>query len=327
MNPRTISDARSSLRRIGGLLPLLCALLLAACRNDIPPPAAPVSTNAAPPVQQAPPAALDAQSTVKKMNAYTEGFNKLSDSFGLRDTMKRYFDVNVPARSAKDDIGVGAGWIAQAVPALKQGRAIKAADTEALDAQADTLIEAIDRLVSLMREIEPYFTSKAYKTDNLAKGMAQDILIRQAFKDSHDAYEAFEKGLEEVHRRSVDAEIAALNAQGNRKMYAARLGMQQAKDVIGSFNDGASLRNADSYAKADRLVSGLESTLTLQREVEKTLPENAIRINYRQLTDSLTTMVGEYRSLKESRDAARFNQMVRHFNVAVGAVNALNEGD
>ena len=79
--------------------------------------------------------------------------------------------------------------------------------------------------------------------------------------------------------------------------------------------------------QADRLVSGLESTLTLQREVEKTLPENATRINYRQLTDSLTTMVGEYRSLKESRDAARFNQMVRHFNVAVGAVNALNEGD
>jgi hypothetical protein len=306
------------------------------CRNDVPPPAtpvtaaaaaAPVATNAATPVQQAGATARDAQSTVKKMNAYTEGFNKLSDSFGLRDTMRRYIDVNVPARSAKDDIGVGAGWIAQAIPALKQGRAIMAVDTDALDAQADKLIEALDRLVSLMRDIEPYFASKAYKADNLARGKAQDILIRQAFQDSDAAYIAFEDGLEQIHRRSVDAEISALKTQGNRKMYAARLGMQQAKDVLGIFKENASLRTPDSYAKADRLVNGLESTLALQRDVEKTLPDNATRINYRQLTDSLTTMVGEYRSLKESRDAARFNQMVRHFNVAVGAVNALNEGD
>lgn len=261
------------------------------------------------------------------MNAYTEAFNALSGSFGLGDTMKKYFDIEIASRDPKDDIGVYPGWIAKAVPSLRQGRALQAGGLESLDAEADALIEALDRLISLMKEVEPYYTSKAYKTDNLAKGKAQDVLIRQAFKDSQSAYERFGEELDRAHRRRVDAELAILKAHGNEKIYAARLGMQQAKDIVASFKDDASLRSAESYRKVDELVVQLESTLALQRNIESSLPENATRINYRQLTDSLTTMIGEYRSLKESRDVNRFNQMVRHFNVAVGAVNALMQGD
>lgn len=82
-------------------------------------------------------------------------------------------------------------------------------------------------------------------------------------------------------------------------------------------------------AKADVQVAALEQTLVLQRaELNKSkaaAKSSAGQPSYKysRVANELTTLVGDYRDLKQSRDPKYYQDMVGHYNDAISDANNL----
>jgi hypothetical protein len=258
----------------------------------------------------------------EKLNAYIEGNNRLVGNFGLAEMRKSYFEKNIPARSAKDDIFISAGRISQAIDPLKKGRAVKSDGMPELDQSADQLIGALEKLISQLNEMEPYYKAKAYKEDDLAKGKAQDPLLRESLDAAMSAQDKFGAALDVQSRKRDDALLATLKADGNATLYHLKLGLRQAEDVVNLFKSEADISNLEKYKQADALVAELEKTLAEQRKLHAALERGANQVNHDAVTERLTELVGAYRQLKTSKRSNDFNSMIHRYN---GAVNASNE--
>ena len=60
-----------------------------------------------------------------------------------------------------------------------------------------------------------YYKSKAYKDDQLAKGKAQDPIVRASFDTAMAALTAFNGALDREHKKRDEQELASLKAEGN----------------------------------------------------------------------------------------------------------------
>lgn len=308
------------------------AILLAACDKSASTDGAPAnaSSAAAPSASEAQPkessGAPDDEKYNAKLNAYTEAYNKLIGSFGLPETRKSYFDKEIAQKTAKADIFISQGWLDQALAAFKKGRALPPAGLDELDTSADQLISALEKLTAQLKELDLYYKAKAYKEDNLAKGKEQDPIVRASFDAGTSAMEKFNEVLTREHKKRDAALLAQLKASGNLRAYSIKLGLQQAQEIINLFKDEDDVKNPEKYKQGDALVAELEKTLAEQRKLHDAMQsKDANFMNHESVTDNLTSLVGAYRQLKESKRGNDFNQMVNKYNSAVGAANNINE--
>ena len=265
------------------------------------------------------------QADATKLSAYTDGYNKLLDTFGLIETKKSYFEDEIARKSASDSIFVSKGWIYQALDQLQKARALSGGKPD-VDAAADTLIAALDAANKRLTGLEVYYTSKAYREDGLKRGRAEDPLMRAEFDRATDATERFGALLERERKIAVVAEMAAMKARGDTLGYNTKLALGQASSAIDRFVDTTSLGDAASFAAADADIIALERTLAdqrtaLDRAKASARPDEPVDLNYGLVVDRLTTVVGDYRDLKQSRDPQDYQDMVEHYNDAIGDAN------
>ena len=307
------------------------ALILSACGkngNETPKEKtsspAPTKTAAAAPAVKKESADQDKNFTAK-LNAYTEGYNKLIGTFGLPETRQKYFAQNIPSKSATDNIFITVGWIHLAMNELKRGRAFSSSQLEELDQSADQLISNLDKLTTQLNAIEIYYKSKAYKEDNLAKGKAQDPEIRANFDASVAAMEKFNSVLSREQKKRNMQVLAKLKEEGNLLGYGTKLALQQGDELLSLFANEADIKNPEKYQQADQLIAQLEKTLAEQREhYAAAKAKNASPDSWHESAASyLTSMVGSYRDMKQSKRPKDFNEMVSNYNKAVESANRI----
>jgi|GEM_PF-221805 len=307
------------------------ALILSACGkngNETPKEKtsspAPTKTAAAAPAVKKESADQDKNFTAK-LNAYTEGYNKLIGTFGLPETRQKYFAQNIPSKSATDNIFITVGWIHLAMNELKRGRAFSSSQLEELDQSADQLISNLDKLTTQLNAIEIYYKSKAYKEDNLAKGKAQDPEIRANFDASVAAMEKFNSVLSREQKKRNMQVLAKLKEEGNLLGYGTKLALQQGDELLSLFANEADIKNPEKYQQADQLIAQLEKTLAEQREhYAAAKAKNASPDSWHESAASyLTSMVGSYRDMKQSKRPKDFNEMVSNYNKAVENANRI----
>ena len=328
MPPHHVRTAHFSTTRTALVALTTSALLaLAACGKGAEAPAtvdvnAPATGTAAAPAGEA----RTGQQATAKLNAYTAGYNKLIGTFGLPETQERYFKANIPARKATDSVSITDGWVDQGLEQFKQGRALPAGGLEALDTAADQLITPLDKLVTQLKALDVYYSSKAYKDDNLAKGKAQDAELRQLFTSTTAALKNFNTALGvEQKKRGAEA-LASLKASGDMLSYDTQLALQKGEELISVFTDEADIGNPAKYQQADALVATLEATLADQRtqynaaKAKKPAPD----YGHESANGSLVSLVGAYREMKQSKKASDYNSMVKYYNSAVESGNRIS---
>lgn len=263
--------------------------------------------------------------TESKLSAYTIGYNKLLDTFGLTETAERYFKEDIAHQSPTDSISVTDGWLEQAHTLLVKARAMPGGAADVNQA-ADKLIGSLDAVMKRLAGLKIYYDSKAYKDDGLKRGKSEDAAMIAEFKGAIDAMKQFGGLLDRERKIATVADLARMKAKGDMLSYNTKLALQQTEQLISLFEGEAALRDAAVFAKADAQLAVLEKTLADQRTElasakAKASATDRVDYNFEQVGDRLTSVVGDYRDMKQSRDVDDYNDMVKHYNDAIGSAN------
>lgn len=265
-----------------------------------------------------------------KLSAYSEAYNALIDTFGLPRTATEYKDERVASRSPADNISISQGWVETAHGKLKAARALPGA-LGPLDAAAETLDAALQKVLARLGPLYSYYNTKAYRQDALQRGKAEDAAMIAEFDAALKAMDDFNAALVKQRRAGTDAELASLKASGDVVGYNNKQAMQQAEDLVGLFNKPEDLKDPAVFAKADALAASLEKLLADQQKAiaegkgKATEPLEKSRLGtYGLVGDMLGSMIGQYRQLKQSHSADDAQSMVDSYNRAVGMANNIS---
>jgi hypothetical protein len=142
-----------------------------------------------------------------KLDAYTAGYNKLLDTFGLPATAAAYAKEEIAAKSPTDSISVTDGWLEQADTLLKTARAMPGGAAD-VDAAADRLIGALETAMKRLDGLKIYYDSKAYKEDGLKRGKQEDSAMTAEFKTALAAMEQLNTLLTRERKSVTKAQLA-----------------------------------------------------------------------------------------------------------------------
>lgn len=176
-----------------------------------------------------------------------------------------------------------------------------ASSPDALDPTVDTLIGALDKLVTQLKALNIYYDSKACKNANPVRGKAEDAPLRTSFDASMAAMKASNVALgAEQKRRDVET-LARLKASGDLLAYNTKLALNQGENLLNLFGQGTDIKNAAKYVQGDALAAGIENTLVTQRELYATAKIKESKPDYgHEITgSSVLSLVGADRDLKQ----------------------------
>ena len=259
------------------------------------------------------------EATQNKFNHYTEGFNKLiDDNWGVREKYNDYVEADIPAAQASGDVyfAENISNLEQALAELKEGRALdggrQAAET---DAAVDALIPRIEALLTQWKTLTPYYESKAYRDDNLAKGKAAHTALVTAYENVLHAIQTLDVALSRHLRARDAARIEAYRKSGDTAAYNVLNAMQQA-DLL------SSAVIAGDSAEADRLLPLLIAANTALHETEAATAAGADnKVEYDLISGYIDSMIGDYRDLKQKDSDSDRESIVDNYNRAVGQMN------
>ena len=263
-----------------------------------------------------------------KLSAYTAGYNKLLDTFGLPATAEAYAKEEIATKSPTDSISVTGGWLEQAQTMLKTARAMPGGPVD-VDQAADRLIGSLGTAMQRLEGLKVYYDSKAYKDDGLKRGKQEDAAMTADFKAALAAMEQFSTILDRERKVADTADLAAMQAKGDMLGYDTKLALQQSEQLISLFKGDGDIANPAVIAKADAQVAVIEKTLAAQRaELAKAkaaaTPGQPVDVNYGLVADRLTSALGNYRDMKQSKEASDYNDMIGHYNDAIGDANDIS---
>ncbi len=267
------------------------------------------------------------QNTIAKSNAYVEAYNLLIDSSGVEELYKTYLDGNYTKIKTSGHVQPYRSLIkfSLTIDKLKAARQMPGEGIEAIDKSVDELLVAMNKLSGQLKPISAYLDSKAYLDDNFAKIKAEDATLLNSFKATILAKENFSIALEAEQNKGRLASLELLKQKGNMLAYSAKMALVQAENVASLFPNAESLSKTENYQKADAIALDLEKTLQqLGDQYEAAKVKNpAVNYEYESIRGNLTRFVGYYRSLKRSKDASDFNNMIGDLNRAIESSNKL----
>ena len=301
------------------------SILISACGKNDPVVPTAAGTSAAS-SSQAPVAAQAGESSIAKMNAYTEAYNKIIGTFGLFETRDRYVKANIPSKKASDSVSITNGWVDIALEQFKKGRALPSGGLEQLDKAADSLIAPLEKLVSELKELDIYYSSKAYKDDGLAKGKAKDAEVRADFAASVAALKSFNEVLSAEQNKRDTAMLAKLKESGDMLSYSTKMALRQGEQLINLFDDQSDISNPAKYVQGDVIIASLEATLAEQRKAyaDAKSKQPSPDSGHESAGSRLVSLIGDYREMKQSKKAAAYNSMVKDYNSAIESANRIS---
>ena len=266
--------------------------------------------------------------TAAKLSAYTESYNKLIGTFGLTETAKSYDEEKIAGKAPSASVSITDGWVDQGAAALKKARAMPGG-APALNGAADRLGGALDKVLARLAPLKIYYDAKSYKEDALARGKKEDPQMRAEFAEALNALQAFDAALKGERDKQRERDLPALKAKGDMLGYDTKLALQQGEQLVDLFGSEADLKTPAVLAKGDALVKSIEATLADQRQQfasakAKATLGNAPDGGYSSIADYLTSMIGDYRDIKQSHEVSDLNSMVKEYNNAVESANRID---
>lgn len=258
-----------------------------------------------------------------KLNAYIKAYNLFIGTFGFTDQYKAYQRSNVSQAKPSSNFWVREGWIDKGVDMLKAANPDSAPGE--LNVAATALLASMDKVLTHLTSLRPYYESKKYLDDNLARGKAEDAAMLAEFKAAEDDLTRFHVLLDrEIDRRDL-VSLEELKSEGQLEQYHVSSAVFHAKRLLKLIRMTANAKDPALYTQADAEVATIEKALADARE------EHAKGSEFSQFEGAsiyFNGLLGAYRELKiagQKGDAqtmgSRFQLMVNSYN---GVIQTLN---
>jgi len=294
--------------------------------NKPPVPENKASQSVSVPAREQPVASIDQQALTEKLNAYTEGYNRMMrGTWGLAGTYERLQKFAARAKTS-DNLSLPVmSNLGGAIDSLKKGLTISAGMDD-LDAVLKPVIEVGEKLLAQQKELDPYFKGKVYQEDNLTRG-------KVAFPEMLANYEALMTEMDKVddllaryQRTTAEQRLAVFREKGDMLRYYTEDGMLLSQDLLAVFDDPEkAIKSAESYTRADEILAKLEASLEAHRKaIEEEKGKDARAGSYESVNSNLTSLTGSYRDLRQKKSGSAYNSMTRYYNSAVDSYNRVS---
>lgn len=249
-----------------------------------------------------------------QLDAYIGAHNRLVGSFGFYERAESYRKSDIAHASTDGQFLVDDGSIEHGIDDLKAARALSGAPAD-VNAAADAVIGSMTTVRTHLAALAPYYTSKAYMEDNLARGRKEDPQMLAEISAADKDLTRFSDLIDRNMLKREEKTLETLKANGDMLHYNSRLAMFRANALITRFT-AAQDKDAALFAKADADVSVIQTAIAGAHDAaakagEKDEPE----LHY------LSSMIGSYRSFKQRPNRADADQMLSSFNTAVQLAN------
>lgn len=292
-------------------LALAAALSLSACGDS--------KGNAENPAPKSVAQAAGNEATQEKMSLYIDAFNALIDEhWGVSKYFGDYQKLDIPNASATATLHFpeNISHLERAIAKLKEGRALNGGNQgKKADEAADKLIPQLEALLAQWQALDPYFESRAYRDDALAKAKAAHDAQTQAYQGSVAGIELLDVALSEYQRASNAAKLEVMRKGG----HAAEASLLDAMQKADLFTNAVM---EDNKAEADAQLPAMEAAIAKLREEQAKMPaDNSNKSYLSSIADNLSGMVGAYRDFKQSNSDGYREQAVDRYNSAIGNMN------
>lgn len=260
-------------------------------------------------------AAAGNEATQQKLGLYTDAFNKLIDkNWGVPENFDKYQKLNIPSADATGSIYFPENitTLEQAIEKLKEGKALSGgAQSQRADAAVEKLIPQLEALLAQWKTLDPYFESRAYREDGLAKAKAAHPAVMTAYQGAVGGIGELDAALSEYQRARNAAQITALNKAG----HAAEANLVDAMQKADHFTSAVM---EDKPEEADRLLPGLVAATAKVREAEAAMAADAKnKSEFSSIADRLDSMVGSWRDYKQNKSDYERESIVDDYNHAI----------
>lgn len=161
----------------------------------------------------------DAQAIARKYDAYSEGYTELIDIiFGLKQAYAHYRALGIAKADPDRDLYFNAAdtSVRHAIESLRTGRTIPVDDAAAADRAADALLPTLERIQHRYDTLVPYYATKAYRQDRLARGRAEDAALLSDYETALKDMDRLGRELESYRRTSRSRAVASAQSEASR---------------------------------------------------------------------------------------------------------------
>lgn len=257
----------------------------------------------------------------EKLDGYIEAHNKFIDTFGFQEKAEDYRKADIAHASTDGNFNVGDGWIGQGLDKLKKARALSGGAAD-LDTAADALIGSMGKVRTHLADLATYYDGKKYLDDKLARGKREDPQMLAEIAAAEKDFEKFNALLDREMGKRDQAVLEKLKSSGKMLKYNTKLALVHAKALIDIFGDTADIKGPGLFVRGDAEVAIIEKAVAdAHQEATKAGKSDPTGLS------SLTSMVGAYRSFKQSHQASDAESMTRSYNLAVDSANIFGNAD
>ena len=255
-------------------------------------------------------------STANQLDAYIDAHNELIGPFGFYERATNYREADVAYAPIDGQFLVGDGSIETGIKQLKEARAMSGAPAD-INAAADALIGSMSKVQAHLAELEPYYDSKAYMDDKLARGRKEDSRMLAEIDAADRDLTRFSDLIDRDMVKRETATLETLKAKGELLEYNSRLAMFHAKALMTVFRGSQGRDTSVSvFPRADAEVAAIEKAIAgAHAAAAKAGQKDPSELGL------LSSMLGSYRSFKKDGRPVDAKQMLSSYNSAVQIAN------
>ena len=263
----------------------------------------------------------------EKLDAYIKGYNALVSGWGIREVYEHVQENDYTKQEKTDSANFteNSSSIDRAIELFRKGQAIKAEGMEDMDKAVAEFIPLGEKLSAQQKELKPYFDSKKYQDDKLAKAKEAYPVMVANFAASIAALDKVSTLVAKYQRVESEKRIAKFKQSGDTLRYHTEEAMLDAQDLVALFDDPEkAIENPETYTKGDVALTKLEAVVEAQRKAyDEAKSKNAEHISsYDSIGDSLTSMIGAYRDLRTKKTPDAYNDLMKKYNTVIGNYNS-----
>lgn len=308
---------------------VVCIGLVSACKrpeSGAAKPAEPAGQAASPAVSDVPEqASTPEQLADKKRAVYANACHALlSSDSGLpgsyRELSKKVLkgkvsdDITYPVVAGMDDV----------LDMLRQNRAAPGEGMAEVDAAADQLVEAAEKVRVHEKELVPYFQDKVYRTDDMARAKVFFPDLEQDYEAALAALSALDAEVLKSRRAAAEKEMEAFKAAGDMVRYHTEEMLLLSEELLAIFDDPkVPFNRAEAFSKGNSITAKLDQAIRAQRKaVDEAKSKGAVNPYYDLVRNTAVGMIADYREVRDRRSEAAFNSMLKKYDKAAQDYNS-----
>ena len=264
-----------------------------------------------------------------KLDLYSHAYQvMMTGQTSLRPSFDGFI-VRLKNAGVNEDIVMSPnGRLEYALELFRQGYAIRSGDMPELDENVLGIIGAGSRLIAQKDEPDAAWNPENRQKDDWpGQGGAVYTSVETGYRDLFTALDRIETLLFRYRKIESEKRMAAFRKAADPLGFYTERSLADAQELLALFiRSDRAVNDSATYEQGDVILSGLEESLARQRKAyEHARAADTERIEkYPAVHRILTSMIGSYRNLRQSRTLSDLSALNKKYHEAIGANRRLS---